>query len=172
MAANIASGATAKVLCLLQGTGGINASLTALQQAALQQGMAGGFAAAVQVTAQNVAPDLVEKSTAVRYPTGEYLLRQSGECADGEIPELLGAGGDDDRDPAFAGRAGRPGKRAGTLHLPTRPPRRSTHFTRGDWGNGMFYSGGYEISFAAVKRGGRGFLQAARIGFNVGVSKS
>jgi hypothetical protein len=36
----------------------------------------------------------------------------------------------------------------------------------------MFYSGGYEISFGAVKRGGRGFLQAARIGFDVGVSKS
>jgi hypothetical protein len=36
----------------------------------------------------------------------------------------------------------------------------------------MFYSGGYEVVFGPVKRGGRNFLQAAKITFEIGVSKN
>jgi hypothetical protein len=43
--------------------------------------------------------------------------------------------------------------------------------SRGDWGNGNFYSGGYEVNYDAVARGGRNFLQRARVGFDVEVSK-
>jgi hypothetical protein len=42
--------------------------------------------------------------------------------------------------------------------------------SRGDWGNGMFYAGGYEVSFAAVKHGGRNFIQTAKIALEIGVS--
>lgn len=42
---------------------------------------------------------------------------------------------------------------------------------RGDWGSGTFYTGGYEVSYDAVIRGGRNFLQRAKVGFNVEVSK-
>ena len=41
---------------------------------------------------------------------------------------------------------------------------------RGDWGGGMFYTGGYEVDFGAVKRGGKNFLQTAAIQFDVHVS--
>jgi hypothetical protein len=41
---------------------------------------------------------------------------------------------------------------------------------RGDWGDGMFYSGGYEVAFVATKRGGRNFLQVAKITLEIGVS--
>jgi hypothetical protein len=41
---------------------------------------------------------------------------------------------------------------------------------RGDWGGGLFYGGGYEVAFGAVKRGGKGFVQTAKIGFDVEVS--
>ncbi len=41
---------------------------------------------------------------------------------------------------------------------------------RGDWGGGMFYSGGYEIVFQPVKRGGKNFLQTAKVTFEVNVS--
>ena len=41
---------------------------------------------------------------------------------------------------------------------------------RGDWGDGMFYGGEYEVSYGAVKRGGRNFIQAAKITFEIGVS--
>jgi hypothetical protein len=42
--------------------------------------------------------------------------------------------------------------------------------SRGDWGNGLFYAGGYEVQFAPVKRGGRNFVQTAKITLNVDVS--
>ena len=41
---------------------------------------------------------------------------------------------------------------------------------RGAWGGEMFYAGGYEVTFGAVKRGGSNFLQTAKISFDVDVS--
>lgn len=41
--------------------------------------------------------------------------------------------------------------------------------SRGDWGNGFFYSGGYEVSYGSVVRGGNNFLQIAKVGFDVEV---
>jgi hypothetical protein len=43
--------------------------------------------------------------------------------------------------------------------------------SRGDWGSGLFYAGGYDVSYEAVGRGGRNFLQWAKVGFDVEVSK-
>jgi hypothetical protein len=43
---------------------------------------------------------------------------------------------------------------------------------RGDWGDGMFYAGGYEVALGAVKRGGKNFTQAAKVTFQIGVSRS
>jgi hypothetical protein len=41
---------------------------------------------------------------------------------------------------------------------------------RGNWPHGMFYSGGYEVQFGAVKHGGKNFLQAAKVRFEVNIS--
>jgi hypothetical protein len=43
--------------------------------------------------------------------------------------------------------------------------------SRGDWQDGAFYTGGYELSFGAVRHGGRNFLQTAKISFEVAISK-
>jgi hypothetical protein len=43
--------------------------------------------------------------------------------------------------------------------------------SRGDWGGGAIYGGGYEVSYEAVGRGGTNFLQRAKVGFDVEVSK-
>lgn len=43
--------------------------------------------------------------------------------------------------------------------------------SRGDWGSGLFYGGGYEVSYEPVGRGGGNFLQRAKVGFDVEVSK-
>jgi cell division protein ZapA (FtsZ GTPase activity inhibitor) len=43
--------------------------------------------------------------------------------------------------------------------------------SRGDWGSGLLYAGGYDVSYETVGRGGRNFLQRARVGFDVEVSK-
>ena len=44
--------------------------------------------------------------------------------------------------------------------------------SRGDWGGGMFYAGGYEVAFGPVKHGGRNFLQIAKITLEVGASSN
>jgi hypothetical protein len=43
--------------------------------------------------------------------------------------------------------------------------------SRGDWGSGLFYTGGYDVSYEPVGRGGLNFLQRAKVGFDVEVSK-
>ena len=43
---------------------------------------------------------------------------------------------------------------------------------RGDWGDGMFYGGEYEVAFGAVKQGGKNFIQVAKVTFEIGVSSS
>ena len=42
---------------------------------------------------------------------------------------------------------------------------------RGDWGRGLFYAGGYDVTFSAVRHGGRNFLQVAKASFEVQVSQ-
>lgn len=41
---------------------------------------------------------------------------------------------------------------------------------RGQWGGGVFYTGGYEIQFGPIKRGGRNFIQSAKVELTVNVS--
>ncbi|MDP9053227.1 MAG: hypothetical protein M3N93_02850 [Acidobacteriota bacterium] len=43
--------------------------------------------------------------------------------------------------------------------------------SRGDWGSGLFYTGGYDVVYEPVTRGGKNFLQRAKVGFDVEVSK-
>jgi hypothetical protein len=41
---------------------------------------------------------------------------------------------------------------------------------RGSWGNGMFYTGGYEVVYSPVKRGGKNYLQSAIVRLEVQIS--
>ena len=41
---------------------------------------------------------------------------------------------------------------------------------RGSWGEGMFFTGEYEVKFDAIQHGGRNFLQIARVSFEVDLS--
>lgn len=43
--------------------------------------------------------------------------------------------------------------------------------SRGSWDGGAFYPGGYEVNYEPVARGGKNFLQRARVSFDVEVSK-
>ena len=42
----------------------------------------------------------------------------------------------------------------------------------GDWGDGMFYPGAYEIQLTPPKTGGLGFVQSAKLTFNLNASVS
>jgi hypothetical protein len=41
---------------------------------------------------------------------------------------------------------------------------------RGSWGEGAFFTGGYEVSFEPVRHGGRNFLQIAKVTFEINMS--
>jgi hypothetical protein len=43
---------------------------------------------------------------------------------------------------------------------------------RGDWGDGVFFSGAFDIDVQPPKPGASGFLQLARVNFDVGVSRN
>jgi hypothetical protein len=42
---------------------------------------------------------------------------------------------------------------------------------RGDWGEGQFYAGGYQIVFGPAKTGGKNYLQVAKATFDLQISK-
>ena len=46
------------------------------------------------------------------------------------------------------------------------------HNSRGDWGRGISYGGGYQVEFAAAKAGGKNFVQTAKVVLEVEVSQS
>lgn len=41
---------------------------------------------------------------------------------------------------------------------------------RGSWGQGAFFTGGYEVNFEPVSQGGKNFLQVATVSFEVDMS--
>jgi hypothetical protein len=43
--------------------------------------------------------------------------------------------------------------------------------SRGSIGDGTFYAGGYEVAYEPIVRGGKSFLQRARVGFEVEISR-
>jgi hypothetical protein len=58
----------------------------------------------------------------------------------------------------------------GTSQLYTDAVTQILNQNRGDWGQGLFYAGGYEISFGPVKHGGRNFIKSATVSFQVNAS--
>ncbi|MCP5112751.1 MAG: hypothetical protein GY953_18145 [bacterium] len=44
--------------------------------------------------------------------------------------------------------------------------------SRGDWGRGISYGGGYQVEFGAAKAGGKNFLQTAKVVLDLDVSQS
>jgi hypothetical protein len=42
---------------------------------------------------------------------------------------------------------------------------------RGSWGEGAFFAGAYEVAYEPIKHGGKNYLQAAKVIFDVDVSK-
>jgi hypothetical protein len=126
----------------------------------------GGLDAA-QVRAQNVAPELMERSETVNYPAVNVYceklvngLKEKSRSFSGSARMIVEVRHSSDRLEGLQD----------ALELYTDAVTETLSASRGDWGNGMFYAGGYEVSFAAVKHGGRNFLQTAKIALEIGVS--
>jgi hypothetical protein len=120
-----------------------------------------------QVTARNIPADVVEKTVGVIYPAVQVYcekitnkLREKFRTFSGAVKMAVDVRVSRDRL--------EPLERDLSLYVEAVTDVLDAH--RGDWGQGMFYSGGYEVSFGATKQGGKNFIQTAKVTFDVEVS--
>jgi hypothetical protein len=161
--AGIGSATREKVIGRFAGPHGMNAHLSALTAGPV------GIFQAGRIRTQNVAQELAERSDAVQYPAMQVYcekiqnrLTEKFRSFSGVVQMAVELRHSQDRLEGIEE----------VMELYVEAATRVLSAGRGDWGDCMFYSGGYEVSFGAVKRGGRNFIQAAKITFEIGVSKN
>ena len=137
------------------------ANLTALNQFAI------GPITAVDILERQVAADIAEKTSGVRYPAVHiYCPRMVNELRE--------------KFRTFSGTADLTVEmRVSHEHMDDLQAMLQTFVEaitdildkkRGRWVPGVFYTGGYTIQFGPIKRGGRNFLQAAKVELTVNIS--
>ena len=166
MTARIGSAVAAKVMDRITGPAGMNSTLAALTQS--ERALAGPLNEA-QVRLQNVAADLAERGSTVKYPAVnvycEQVVNQMSEkfrTFSGTVHMTVEVRHSQDRLEGLQA----------SLDLYTDAMTAVLDASRGDWGDGAFYCGGYKVAFGAVKQGGKNFIQIAKITFEIGVSKN
>jgi hypothetical protein len=122
-----------------------------------------------QVRAENVAADLSEKTAGAKYPA---LYVYCEKVINDQVEKFR----------TFSGRVrigievryshDRLDGLTGAVELLVDGVGDMLSKNRGDWADGMFYGGKYEVAFAAVKHGGKNFIQTAKVTFEIGVSRN
>src|SRR5579862_2976582 len=160
----IAGPSTQKALGVLAAPDGLPAAVEALN---FQQGVKLPSITSKQIIAQNVSPDLSEHSTANNYPlVYVYCSKVSNELREkfrtfsGDAQMVVEARVSQDRLDLIETN----------LQAYVDAITQVLDDSRGDWGDGVFFAGEYEISFGGVKHGGRNFLQIAKIAFALEIS--
>ena len=166
MATTIGSMITGQVIALLTGGQGINSLLSTTAQA---NGQSVGLVAGAQIRAQNVAADIAEKNNTIQYPAINVYcekivnnLAEKFRTFSGIVQTTVELRHSQDRLDGLQD----------ALENYADAVMQVLNANRGDWGSGMFYCGEYQVVFGAVKHGGRNFLQAAKITFDIGVNRS
>lgn len=120
-----------------------------------------------QIIAHNVAPELSERATTSKYPLLyvycsklSNALREKFRTFSGDAQMVVEVRVSQDRLEDMESN----------VQAYVDAVTQVLDANRGDWGGGVFYCGGYEVTFGAVKHGGRNFLQIAKVGFVVEVS--
>jgi hypothetical protein len=156
----IVTKAKSKVVDRLTGSDGLSSTLAALTDRAPE---------AIAVLTQNVAAELAERSGTVKYPSVNVYcekiannLREKFRSFSGTVQMAVDVRHSQDRLEGIEE----------ALEQFTDAIASTLNASRGDWGDGMFYSGGYEVSFGAVRRGGKNFTQTAKVTFEVWVSRN
>ena len=128
---------------------------------------AGVELAAISVIAQNAPVALMEKSSAVKYPVVlvysdrvQNLLTEKFRNFSGKVRTVAEVRASQDRIEGLEER----------VRLYVDAVTQVLDANRGDWGQGMFFTGGYEVKFDPVQHGGRNVLQVAKVIFEVDLS--
>jgi hypothetical protein len=133
-------------------------------EAAERERIAVAPVAAAQIVATNVASEMAEKTAGARYPAVYVYcagmtnaLKEKFRTFSGKIHMAVEVRVSHDRLEGLDKQA--------QVYADAVAQVLDAH--RGDWGQGMFYTGTYEMEFGPVKRGGRNFIQTAKIQFDV-----
>jgi hypothetical protein len=160
----VAGWSTQKVMGVLAADNGLAAAVEALVE---QQGMKLAAIGPQQIIAQNVGADISEQSTVAKYPLVYVYcskvanqLREKFRAFSGNTEMVVEARVSQDRLDQIETN----------LQAYVDAITQVLDSSRGDWGDGVFFDGGYEVSFSGVKHGGRNFLQIAKISFVLEVS--
>jgi hypothetical protein len=165
MANGLGSAVTAKVAGLLTGTSGVNANLGELTSAS---GTAASLVDAAQIRTGSAAADLTERAGAVKYPAVNIYCEKLVNSLAEKFRSFSGTA-----QMAIEVRhsADRLDGLQDGLEVYVDAVRQVLEASRGNWGNGMFYAGEYQVSFGPVKHGGANFIQTAKTTFEIGVSR-
>ena len=163
--AKIASDVAYHVTQMLLGDGGL-APMVA--EFALEAGIAEPPVQAAQVVARNVSHEIAEKSSGAVYPVFlvycekvNNALREKFRSFSGTARMTIEVRASQDRLEPLEQRL--------AMYLDAVTAVMDAN--RGDWGLGMFFTGGYDVAIAPVRHGGRNFLQIAKVSFDVLVSR-
>jgi hypothetical protein len=160
----VGSTVTTQVLGLLSSPQGLSSCISTLAQA---ENMIVAPVVQSQLIAQNVSAELAERSTNVSYPAVNVYC----EKIVNQLQEKFRT---------FSGKAVMAIEvRVSQDRLQGIETQVQTYLdavtqvldqNRGDWGEGMYFAGGYEATIGPVKHGGKNFIQVAKVTFDVGVS--
>ena len=158
---------TGKLLDLLTDpSSGLNSSLPAISTTA---GVNLPLLRTNQVVGQNVAPEVVEKSAGATYPAIHVYcdkvnntLKEKFRTFSGKAHMAIEARVSQDRLGGIEQQ----------MQLYIDAITQVLDSNRGDWGEGMFYTGGYEVLFGPVKHGGKNFLQIGKVTLDVDISSN
>jgi hypothetical protein len=161
MANGIGSAVTRKVMERLTGSATEGSVVGALMEA----GSSGG----APLRAANAAAELMERAGATQYPvTSVYCekvvndLREKFRSFSGAVQMAIEVRHSQDRMDGLEA----------ALETQADAVTAALTASRGDWGDGAYYAGGYQVTFGRIARGGKNFSQAAKVTFEVGVSRS
>src|SRR5258708_15772701 len=155
----IGSIGTRKAMAVFIASGGVPDTVDSLS--AQQQGALPAISAQ-QIVSQNIAPELSDRSTAGKYPLiyvycGKIVnqLREKFRTFSGNAQMVVEVRVSQDRIEEMESH----------LQFYVDAIMQVLDNNRGDWGDGVFYGGGYEVAFAAVEHGGPHFILNAQKGF-------
>ena len=156
--------AAAKILKLLTSGPGVNGNLETLAELHSTQLASLG---PKQISTGNVAFELADRGTEAKYPAVYVYCDKISNLMTEKFRRFSGTAhmaievrlSQDKLDGLEAG-----------MQLYVDAITQILEKSQGDWGQGTYYTGGYEVAFGPVKHGGRNFIQISKITFEVGAS--
>jgi hypothetical protein len=117
---------------------------------------------------QNIAFDLTEKAQIVKYPVIHVyvdrvrnLLTEKFRVFSGKVRTVAEVRVSQDRVDGVEEQ----------LRLYVDAVTGVLDANRGSWGQGAFFTGGYEVAYEPIKHGGKNFIQIAKVSFDVDLSQ-